>query len=201
MHIIGASGHAKVILDILTLTNVQVITVWDDNLELKSFCGHSVAGSVSKFLNLSDDQAIIAVGNNRIRKELAQRVQTTFGKAIHPKSAIAGTATLAQGCVVMANATVNADTRVGEHVIINTNASVDHDCIIGNFAHVAPQAALAGNVWVGEGTHIGIGACVLQGTEIGKWAIIGAGAVIIKDVPDFAVVVGNPGRIIRYYSM
>jgi acetyltransferase EpsM len=62
------------------------------------------------------------------------------------------------------------------------------------------MAALAGNVTVGEGTQIGINATVKQGITIGKWAIIGAGAVIVKDVPDFAVVVGNPGRIIKYTS-
>jgi len=57
---------------------------------------------------------------------------------------------------------------------------------------------LAGNVEVGEGTHVGIGASVIQGVKIGKWATIGAGAVVIKDVPDFAVVVGSPARIIKY---
>jgi len=51
---------------------------------------------------------------------------------------------------------------------------------------------------VGEGTHIGIGATVIQGIKIGKWATIGAGAVVIRDVPDYAVVVGNPARIIRH---
>ena len=56
---------------------------------------------------------------------------------------------------------------------------------------------MAGNVAVGEGTQIGIGAAVIQGVTIGKWATIGAGAVIIEDVPDFAVVVGNPGRVIK----
>jgi acetyltransferase EpsM len=60
------------------------------------------------------------------------------------------------------------------------------------------MASLAGNVLVGEGTQIGINATIRQGIKIGKWATIGAGAVIIKDVPDYAVVVGNPGKIIRY---
>jgi acetyltransferase EpsM len=53
-------------------------------------------------------------------------------------------------------------------------------------------------VKVGEGTHIGIGSSVIQGITIGKWVTIGAGAVIIRDIPDFAVVVGNPGKIIKY---
>jgi acetyltransferase EpsM len=55
-------------------------------------------------------------------------------------------------------------------------------------------------VFVGEGTQVGIGACVIQGVKIGKWATIGAGAVIINDVPDYAVVVGNPGKVIKFNS-
>ena len=49
-----------------------------------------------------------------------------------------------------------------------------------------------------EGANIGIGAVVIQGLTIGKWSTIGAGSVIINDVPDYAVVVGNPGKVIKY---
>lgn len=56
---------------------------------------------------------------------------------------------------------------------------------------------MAGHVEVGEGSHIGIGVSIIQGIKIGKWCTIGAGAVIIKDVPDGATVVGNPGKIIK----
>jgi acetyltransferase EpsM len=52
-------------------------------------------------------------------------------------------------------------------------------------------------VIVGEGTHIGAGATVIPNIKIGKWCIIGAGAVITKDVPDYSLVFGVPGRIIK----
>lgn len=65
------------------------------------------------------------------------------------------------------------------------------------FCSYFSKCALAGNVIVGEGTHLGIGACVIQGIRIGKWCTIGAGTVIIKDIPDGATVVGNPGKIIK----
>ena len=56
---------------------------------------------------------------------------------------------------------------------------------------------MAGNVRVGEGTHVGLGAAVRQGVTIGKWCVIGAGTVVINDVPDGAMVVGNPARLIN----
>jgi len=69
--------------------------------------------------------------------------------------------------------------------------------MIEDFVHISPNSALAGGVEIGEGSQIGIGASVIQGIKVGKWCVIGAGAVIINDIPDYSVVVGNPGRIIK----
>ncbi len=73
---------------------------------------------------------------------------------------------------------------------------MEYDCELEDYVHVSPKAVLAGNVKVGEGTHIGVAAVVIPGVKIVKWCTIGAGSVIIRDVPDFAVVLGNPGRVI-----
>lgn len=197
MHIIGASGHAKVIVDILKLNKLDISGVWDDNEELVSFLGFPLSGNVRAFNKSTAKSVIIAIGNNKIRKRIAGGITVACGIAVHPKSVVSSTVILKEGTVVMPNATINADCKIGRHVIINTNASVDHECQIGDFVHISPQAAIAGNVSVAEGTQIGIGACVIQGVNIGKWATIGAGTVILKDVPDYAVVVGNPGRIIN----
>lgn len=198
MNIIGTGGHAKVIVDIL-LSNNQIITgVWDENYEIKSFMSFPVNGNLIEFKAQQNDTAIICIGNNRIRKKVAESLNIEFGKAIHSSSAIAKAVSIGEGTVLMANSSINIDSILGKHVIINTNASVDHDCLIGDYVHISPQAGLAGNVTVGEGTHIGIGASVIQGIKIGNWVTIGAGSVIIKDVPDFAVVCGNPGKIIKY---
>lgn len=198
MHIIGASGHAKVIADTLFKQKIELSGVWDDNSSIGEIDGFQVNGDIAAFSNLATDQFIIAIGNNRIRKNIASRLNPTKALAIHPSSVIAKSALIGIGTVLMANTSVNANAVIGKHVIINTNASIDHDCILGDFVHISPQVGLAGSVTVGEGTHIGIGACVIQGIKIGNWATIGAGAVVIQDVPDYAVVVGNPGKIIKY---
>ncbi len=201
MHIIGANGHAKVIIDILAVCNVEISGIWDDNRDIKVLNNFPVNGSIAEFSKLNTDQFIIAIGNNIVRKRIAERLMQPKLLAMHPTSAIASSVVLGAGTVLMANTSINANARIGDYVIINTNASVDHDCKIANFVHVSPQVGLAGAVEVGEGTHIGIGASVIQGIKIGKWATIGAGTVIIKDVPDYAVVVGNPGKVIKYNSI
>lgn len=197
MHIIGAGGHAKVIVDIINLISNKIQGVWVENNIDDNFLTYPL-GDLTNFKLIESKEYIIAIGNNYVRKRIAKELLKSTLVAIHPSSVLANSATVGIGTVCMANTTINADSVIGEHVIINTNASVDHDCKIANFVHISPQVGIAGNVEIGEGTHVGIGACVIQDIKIGKWVTIGAGAVIINDVPDYAVVVGNPGKIIKY---
>ena len=198
MDIIGASGHGKVIVDILRANGVEFPTIWDDNEKLETFLDFKVEGDFTQFKTKNSREYILAIGNNAIRKRLANQLIETESKAIHKASVISNTVVLGIGSVVMAGAIINIDSVIGKHAIINSNASLDHDCVIGDFVHVSPKVGLAGDVKIGEGTHVGIGAVIIQGVRIGKWATIGAGCVVIRDVPDFAVVVGNPGKIIKY---
>jgi sugar O-acyltransferase (sialic acid O-acetyltransferase NeuD family) len=194
----GASGHAKVICEILEAQHRIPCGLIDDNPNVTSLLEYPVYRTLQQAAVTAEDHFIISIGNNRIRKAVAAKLSTAkFASAIHPAAVISPRSSFGEGTVVMPNVSVNANSNLGNHVILNTNCSIDHDCLLGDFVHISPNAALAGNVQVGEGTQIGIGACVMQNIRIGKWVMIGAGSVIIRDVPDFAVVVGNPGRIIK----
>ena len=199
MYLFGASGHGKVIIDIVrTFVGTEVLkAVYDDNPMLPTLMGIPVYRTDDKVLEDREAKWIISVGNNRIRKQISEKIKGEFITAIHHSAIVSDSSKIERGTVVMANAVINAEARVGEHCIINSGAVVEHDCCLEDFVHISPNAALAGGVCVGEGTQVGIGACVIQGIRIGKWCTIGAGAVIIKDVPDGATVVGNPGRIIK----
>jgi len=198
IYLYGASGHAKVVIEILEQRQKVISGLIDGNPVIKNLFQYPVFQEIPTTDIENEIAVIICVGNNIIRKKLAERILFNFATAIHPSSNISGRSSIGVGSVVMSMVSVNSGASVGKHVILNTNCSVDHDCVLEDYVHVSPNAALAGNVKVGEGAHIGIGACVIQGVKIGKWATIGAGAVIIKDIPDYAVVVGNPGRIIKY---
>ncbi|MGC4130434.1 MAG: acetyltransferase [Bergeyella sp.] len=198
MYLYGASGHGKVVAEIAIENGISVDGFIDRNKAIKTCLGFPVSDEMP----LETKEIFISIGNNQTRKKIAQTLcENQFLNLIHPKSIISKSANLGAGTVVMAGATINAETKIGKHCIINTNSSIDHDCVIEDFVHISPNVALAGNVKIGEGTHIGIGACVIQGIKIGKWATVGAGAVIIKDVPDYAVVVGNPGKILKMNNL
>jgi sugar O-acyltransferase (sialic acid O-acetyltransferase NeuD family) len=201
MYLFGASGHCKVIIDIIQKSNLEVIeNIIDDN-PVKDKINNILIIKTPNDNFFEGKSLIISIGNNEIRKKISRRISANYLVAIHPNSILASNVSVAEGSVIMAGAIINADVVIGKHSIINSGAVIEHDCILGDFVHISPGVCLAGNVKVGEGTQIGIGAIIIQGVKIGKWAIVGAGAVIIRDVPDYAVVVGNPGKIIKYNSI
>lgn len=195
MIILGASGHAKVIIEIAQANDRTIDTVYDKDVAKVEVLGYPVCHDE---IPPQATCAVIAIGNNKIRQQLAQDHKTSFcAPLIHPTAIVSPSASLGEGTVVMAGAIINAGAKIGAHVIINTAAVVEHDCVIEDFVHISPNAALAGNVTVEKGAHVGIGANVIQGVQIGKQAVIGAGAAIIEGVAAHAVVVGVPGKQIK----
>ncbi len=199
LYLFGASGHAKVVLDILFSKNIQVDAIIDDNPKTSHLSNIPVLHT-KDYKVAEEDQFIVAIGDNLIRKKIVELNHYNYLSASHLSATISAFASIGEGTIVMPQVVINSDARIGKHCIINSRSVIEHDCVLEDFVHISPNAAIAGNVYIGEGTHIGIGANVIQGIKIGKWATIGAGTVIIKDVPDHAVVVGNPGKIIKINS-
>ena len=197
MILFGASGHCKSVIDIAESVGEKIGLIYDDNPKVEAVCHIPV----KKFIQGTSEfkeTCIISVGNNKMRQEISMKLKTDFGILIHRTASVSNWSSVGIGSVVMAKTIINACVTIGKHCIINSAAVIEHDCVLGDFAHISPNASLAGGVSVGEGTQIGIGATVLPEIKIGNWATIGAGAIIISDVPDGAVIVGNPGRIIKY---
>lgn len=197
MYLYGASGHSKVIIDILKQQQIEVEAVLDDAPKSDFIYDIPVVKASDMMLDV-EALLIVSIGNNWFRKRIAESLKVRFYTAIHSSAVVSPSTILGTGTVVMPNAVINAFSTLGNHCIVNSGAIVEHDCVLENYVHISPNAALAGGVSVGEGTQIGIGASVIQGIKIGKWVTVGAGAVIIEDLPDYAVVVGNPGRIIKF---
>lgn len=195
IYLYGASGHAKVVLEIAEELTLSVGGLVDLNPEIKELLGYQVTTRMPEGLNNS---FFISIGSNIIRKKVSQSLKVKFETLIHPKSNLSRRIEIGNGTVIMTGVSINSSVKIGNQVIINTNSSIDHDCWIEDYVHISPNVALAGNVQVGEGSHVGIGASVIQGIKIGRWCTIGAGSVIIRNVPDYTTVVGNPGRIIKY---
>ena len=202
--ILGASGHAKVIIDALHCRNkekkdYQNIFLLDDNESLigQTILGHRVMGKISDCEKYAADRFVIGIGNNRIRKMIAEQYQLNYISVFHPSAVISEDADIAEGTVVMAGAVINPGVRIGKHCIINTAATVDHDCWLEDYVHLSPGAHLSGAVHIGEETWLGTGSNVKNNMTIADHVMTGVGSVVVKDLKEAGTYVGAPANRIK----
>ena len=198
--VLGAGGHAKVVVSTLLAAGRAVAGLLDDDARTHGtrVLGLPVLGPLAELERRGAEAAVaavIAVGDNAARKRIAARFPgAAWATAVHPRAEVHPSARLGPGSVVFAGAVVQPEAELGAHVVINTGASVDHDARLGDFVHLAPGARLAGAVVLGEGVFLGMGAAALPGVEVGAWTTVGAGGVVVEDLPAGVTAVGVPAR-------
>jgi len=205
--VFGASGHAKVIMEAAEVAAIaKVAFLVDDDASLWGgvVYGYPVVGGRESLLaektSRSIHAGIVGIGNNIARMRIAAWLKESgiaLVTLVHSNALLARGVTVGEGTVILAGVIANPDAAIGKNVIVNTGAVVEHDCVIGDGVHIAPGAVLCGTVSVGEGTLVGAGATVIPNVRIGRNVVVGAGATVVRDVPDDAVVVGTPARILR----
>ena len=195
----GAGGHAYAAIELINSLGAYTPNfVFDDQPKKDKILEVAVKKYDAKD---SAESLCISIGDNKNRKKIALQYNVDYPSFIHESVVIYPSVTYGKGTLVLPNAVLDAKVSIGDFCIINNNATVSHNVVMEDFVHIAIQAAIAGGVEIGEGTLIGAGSVILPEIKIGKWATIGAGAIITKDVPDFAVVYGNPAKIIRYNTL
>ena len=188
--IIGAGGHAKVILDTLSLHKKNIIAVFDkkkslnqifkDKLHIRNAIEFEKKISPNNYF-LINGIGIVPGENKLVRKSIFNKYKKkgfTFLEIIHPSAIISKSSVLEEGVNVMAGSVIQAGTTIKKNTIINSRVTIDHDCIIGENVHIAPGAILCGNVKVGNNAFIGAGSIILPGARIEKNKIIPAGNLI-----------------------
>lgn len=198
--VLGAGGHAKVVIEIVRALGYQVSYCVagsdspDDCMGVPVLKGDSHLPELRHF---GHSLFFPAIGSNTIReRSTAHAVSIGYEliNAISPNAIISPSLVLGKGIAIMSGVVINAQCKIDDLAIINTGATVDHDCHIGFCAHVAPQCALAGNVSIGSRAFLGIGTCVIPDVTIGDKSIIGAGSVVISDIPSSVTALGHPAK-------
>ena len=200
--IIGASGHGKVIADIVQRSGDKIIGFLDDNVPTgSSFIGYPVLGTTEDYKKYAATATfVIAIGNAAIREKIAGKLEgVCWYTAVHPTAVISDLGTkIGEGTVIMANAVINPGSWIGKHCIINSCAVVEHDNRIEDYVHISVGAKMAGTVSVGKSTWVGIGASVKNNISICDDCMIGAGAVVVKDISEKGTYVGVPAKPIKF---
>jgi len=191
--VIGAGQHGRVVASVLEAAGTPIAGHYDDDPGMwGSVIGAAqVLGPPSEIPPRSP--AIIAIGDNRARQEMAGRLDLAWVTVIHPFSWLHPGVSIGSGTVVCSGVTAQVGADIGRHVILNNSAGVGHDARVGDYAHLT-VAHLGGAAQVDDGALLGVGSVVAPRVRIGAWATVGAGAVVISDVDPAATVVGNPAR-------
>jgi acetyltransferase EpsM len=203
--IIGAGGHASVIIDIIqSMINsgheIRIKGILDNRKDITKFMGYTILDEIKNAVlyDDKDTEFVVAIGNNKVRKSIATELsKLKYFTPIHPTSIIGSNVYIKCGTVVMPRVIINANTYIGSHVIVNSGAIVEHDNIIGDFVHISPGTILCGGVSVGESTHIGANSTVIPCKKIGSNSVIGAGSTIINDIQSGIIAVGSPTKTIK----
>jgi UDP-N-acetylbacillosamine N-acetyltransferase len=204
----GASGHAKVVADIIRCRNEFRVTAYYDPLRPEvdgtEFLGCPVLCSEDQLRGLLDSgvrHGIIGFGDCKARLKAAHRLQE-LGFALvlakHPRASVARSALIGPGTVIAAGAVVAPGCVIGANVIINHGATVDHDCVVEDGVTVCPGAHIAGNVTIGRCVWVGIGSTIIEKLKVGAGSFIGAGALVTKDIPSGVMALGSPARIVKH---
>lgn len=120
-------------------------------------------------------------------------------------------------CVLGQNVNVGSNVMIGNYVKIQNNVSVYEGVTLEDYVFCGPSMVFTNikdprskypqvgsqyyvKTLVKEGASLGANCTIVCGVTIGRFAFVGAGSVVTKDIPDFALVVGNPSRIVGWVS-
>jgi sugar O-acyltransferase (sialic acid O-acetyltransferase NeuD family) len=205
--VLGAGGHASVLIDALQESSQEImgITDPDETLWNKDFMGLDVLGNDEIIFNIHPERIELVNGlgsvkSTRTRQKLFESFRSrgySFASVIHPKAVLSSRVTMAEGVQILAGAIIAPNVLIGANTLVNTGAILEHDCVIGNHVHVAPGVRMAGGVRVGDGAHIGIGCTILQKVQLGDGCVVGAGAVVLHSIATGETVVGVPARPLK----
>ncbi|MGY2285380.1 acetyltransferase [Pseudomonas gingeri] len=203
--LLGAGGHAKVLLSLIQASGLELLGVCDPALSLQGVTlwrGIRVLGGddaldvidpLSVGLVNGVGQLVGSSGRHSIFVGLKKK-GFYFPSLVHPAAWVDSTAVLQEGVQVMAGAVIQADVSIGANSIINTRSAIDHDCCLGADVHIAPGATLCGGVHVGAQAFIATGATVIQGLTVGEGSVVGAGAVLVRNLLARQILLGPTAR-------
>ena len=202
--ILGAGGHARVLLDIIKLQQCNIIGLvdTDSNLIGKDINGIPVIGDDKIIVSYNKREVNLVNGiggvfDTKKRAEIYfffKKYGYSFARIFHPKAIISQDVIIGEGSQILAGAILAPGVKVGENCLINHLTCLDHDSTVDSNVIIAPGAVICGNVSIDEGAFIGAGSVCLQGITVGKNALIAAGSTVVSDVKPGKKVKGSPAR-------
>lgn len=167
----------------------------------KDLYGRKVIGGIDMIERYVEEDLHVVIGIASPRAKY-QIVNKLSGYPIKYPNFIAKNVWLSEhvsvgkGVILYPGVSINYETYVGDFVIMNMNCAIGHNCFIARYSALAPGVNLAGHTNIEEGVDLGIGSCTRQNVKIGRFSTVGGQCMVVKSIPENAVIVGVPGRIL-----
>jgi len=204
MLIIGASGHAKELIEVIDVKDYNQLMFFDNVTSplpvtfLKQFKVINTVLAIEEFFKKNSYDFATAIGGNYSKKNIVEKIKSLGGNyvSVIDKDAVIGNfdVIIANGVNIMKQVLISNSVSVGEGTLVNYGTSIHHDSVIGEYCELAPKSTILGNCKIGNNVFIGANATILPNVSIGNNAIIGAGAVVVKNVKANQKVVGVPAK-------
>lgn len=177
--LIGAGGHARGVVEILTLCGTPPVAYADarkaDWLDIPqeedavAWLSNNVGGSIAMGIGgVTPDHLAkrMDIFNALCRKGFAAEA------LFHPRACLSSNVEIGSGVTCMANAVIQPGAKIGSGAIINTGAIIEHDSIIGDGSHIAPGAIILGQCHIGDFCMIGAGCVILPGNKVENGTLV-----------------------------
>ena len=201
--LIGGGGHCKSVINVAEFAGCTILGILDTAEHIgKEVLNYKVIGTDEDICRYIDYASfIVTVGHIKdtsLRIKLHEKIISQNGilaTLISPMAIVSRYADIGEGSVIMHQAVVNADVRIGKGCIINTFAKIEHDSLIGDYTHVSTGTMVNGNCSVGNASFLGSQSVMVNGTSITDGCVIAAGSVVRKDIKIRGIYSGNPALL------
>lgn len=199
--LIGAGGHARVLLELLRLRGEEVAGCLDADPAKKGgdVEGVPVLGGDERLKgfaakNIRLVNAVGVVKDTAARRAVFEKFRSlgyAFPPLAAPSAHVSASAVMEEGSQLLTRAVLHPGARLEQNALVNTAAVVEHDCRVGRHAFIGPGAVICGGAVLEEGVLVGAGAVVLPGVRLGAGARVAAGTVVRRDVAAGVLVVAR----------
>ncbi len=207
--IVGAGTYGQVYVKYLSeVYDVQGFFDSNPSLHNTVINGYPVLGCVSEipvYMDTHQDTAIfVPLGDNKRRVQLLQLFEKNgydLPSFIHKTVHLHDNVIVGKSVYILPSSNVMPYTVIGDYTMISMGVNIAHHVAISEGCFFSQGCNIGASINISKKVYFGMAAAVMTGVEsIGKGALIGVGAVVIRNVPPKAVIVGNPGKVLKYTS-
>jgi sugar O-acyltransferase (sialic acid O-acetyltransferase NeuD family) len=203
--VLGTGSQAKIVIDLLEDVGAYELVgcISGDPNAPAMVSGYPVLGDWESMPRIRSDgvtHAAVGVGGwtgNDLRKDVYERARRAgfeIVTAIHPASIISRSATVGEGSVIMASATIQNHVTVGRNNVMFGNSIIGHEAVLKDHVLISGGVTVGGCTVIGEGAVLAIGSTVVSNMKIGENVFVAPGAVVTNDIPSNTRVYGVPAR-------